>query len=110
MKTNGHYNPFCLESCFILLQQYHEKALSPNPDTIPNKPSGQAEQYPPSLPETVEERVHLRFPGHLAGLPFGNNNNNNNANSRCSFSPIKKSQLDGLYLDLFKTKSVCKIY
>lgn len=34
----------------------------------------------------------------------------NNANSRCSFPPIKKSQLDGLYFDLFRTKSVCKIY
>ena len=31
----------------ILLQQYHEKGLSPNLDTFLNKPSGQAGQYPP---------------------------------------------------------------
>lgn len=69
-ETKGHCKPVCLESHFILLQQYHEKALSSNPDTFLNKPSGQAEQYPPQLPETVEERAHLHFPGHFAGLPF----------------------------------------
>lgn len=47
METNGHCKPVCLESHLILLQQYHEKALSSNPDTFLNKPSGQAEQYPP---------------------------------------------------------------
>lgn len=46
-ETNGHYKPVCLESHLIILQQYHEKALSSNPDTFLNKPSGQAEQYPP---------------------------------------------------------------
>lgn len=46
-ETNGHYKPLCLESRWISLQQYHGKALSSNPDTFLNKPSGQAEQYPP---------------------------------------------------------------
>lgn len=105
MKTNRHHKAGCLESHFILVQQYHEKALSPKLDTFLNKPLVKQGNIHLSFQKQRRKEHSCISLGITLDCLFGSNN----ANRRCSFPLIKKLKADGFF-HLFRTKTVCKIY